>query len=55
MIPNETLETTNNQMLILSIQEHPTSCSAKKLFYSGYFARKIYLVLFVVGKVKYIC
>ena len=36
-------------------QEHPTSCSAKKLCYSGNFAGKIDPVLFFVGKVKYIC
>ena len=31
------------------------SCSAKKLFYSGYSAGKIDPVLCVVGKMKYIC
>ena len=36
------------------IKEHPTSCSAKKLFYSGYFAEKIDPVLCVAGKMKYI-
>ena len=36
------------------LQEHPTSCSAKKLFYSGYFAGKIDPVLCVAGKIKYI-
>ena len=36
-------------------QEHPTSCFAKKLFYSGYFAGKIDPVLGVAGKMKYIC
>ena len=30
------------------------SCSAKKLFYSGYFAEKIDLVLCVASKMKYI-
>ena len=38
--------------------EHPTtgtSCSAKMLFYSGYFAGKIGLVLCVAGKMKYNC
>ena len=37
------------------IQEHPTSCSAEKLFYSGYFAGKIDPVLCAAGKMKYIC
>ena len=36
-------------------QEHPTSCSAEKLFYCGYFAGKIDPVLCVAGKMKYIC
>ena len=36
-------------------QEHPTSCSAEKLFYSGYFAGKLDPVLCVAGKMKYIC
>ena len=31
------------------------SCSAKKMFYSGYFAGKIDLVLCVAGKMNYIC
>ena len=35
--------------------EHQASCSAKKLFYSGYFAGKIDPVLCVAGKRKYIC
>ena len=37
------------------MQEHPTSCSAEKLFYIGYFAGKIDPVLCVAGKMKYIC
>ena len=37
----------------LKMLEHPTSCSAKKLFCSGYFAGKIDPVLCV--KMKYIC
>ena len=34
--------------------EAPNSCSAKKLFYSGYFARKIDPVICLAGKMKYI-
>ena len=36
-------------------QEHPASCSAEKLFYSGYFAGKIDPVLCAAGKMKYVC
>ena len=33
----------------------PNELFCKKLFYSGYFAGKIDLVLCVAGKMKYIC
>ena len=36
-------------------QEHPTSCSEKKLFQSGYSAGKIDPVLCLAGKVNYVC
>ena len=39
----------------INLQEHPMSCSAKKLFYSGYFAGKFDPVLCAAGKMKYIC
>ena len=39
----------------LLVQEHPTSCSAEKLFYNEYFAGKTDPVLCVAGKMKHIC
>ena len=44
----------NSKEPSLKLQEHPTSYSAKKPFYSGYFAGKIDPVLCVAGKMKYI-
>ena len=44
----------NFHVALHRIQEHPMSCSAKKLLYSGYFAGKIDPVLCVAGKMKYI-
>ena len=40
---------------LVNRQEHTSSCSAKKLFYSGYFPEKIDPVLCLPGKMKYIC